>query len=120
MVRHFKKLARYLSGRELADRVAADDSWFAPSDASATAIPSAAPPELFDESQIKPFVDALPFYDLKAAAGAFSEGQTPECLGWVKAGTRHKLDDKMFSSNSLRSASSRKTGKRKLPRLMTW
>ena len=28
MIRHFRKLARYLSGRELAQRIAADPSWF--------------------------------------------------------------------------------------------
>lgn len=96
MVRHFRKLARYLSGRELADRVAGDDSWFAPAGEPDAATASAMPPELLDEAQVKPFVDALPFYDLKAAAGAFSDGQVPELLGWVKAGASYKLDKRMF------------------------
>ncbi len=43
----------------------------------------------------EPFVRHLPVYDLRAAAGAFSEGQVPEELGWLEV-TDRRIADGMF------------------------
>jgi hypothetical protein len=42
------------------------------------------------------FRDALPVHDLAAAAGGFSEGQTPEVIGWARVCLSRRLDRRMF------------------------
>ena len=42
------------------------------------------------------FRDALPVYDLAAAAGAFSASQAPEPFGWMRVSSTHSLDRTMF------------------------
>jgi hypothetical protein len=42
--------------------------------------------------------DALPVYDLAAAAGAFSEAQTPEAVGWARVKSTHPLERGMFAA----------------------
>jgi len=50
---------------------------------------------LVPREEAEPYVRHLPVYDLRAAAGAFSEGQVPEELGWVEVEGR-KLREGMF------------------------
>ncbi len=42
------------------------------------------------------YKNALPVYDLAIAAGQWSGDQAALPKGWVRIGTKHKLDDKMF------------------------
>lgn len=49
--------------------------------------------------RVKPeeeFRDAVPVHDLVAAAGAFSAGQAPTPIGWVKVHTARRLEQRMF------------------------
>lgn len=51
--------------------------------------------EIISGSNAKPYIDHLPVFSLKAAAGKFSGSQTVEELGWVKV-DGHKLNREMF------------------------
>lgn len=52
----------------------------------------------FNENEkIIPFDNAIPLYDLKAAAGGFSEGQHPEVLEWIKLPTQIKPSEDLFA-----------------------
>ncbi len=54
--------------------------------------------ELFIESpELKPFVNAVPFFDLKVAAGEFSENQNVEDLKWIKSPKDLKISDDYFA-----------------------
>lgn len=46
---------------------------------------------------IKPFVNAVPLYDLQAAAGAFSEAQSVEQKDWVRLPVSIKADQDLFA-----------------------
>jgi hypothetical protein len=50
---------------------------------------------LVPREEAEPFIRHVPVYDLKAAAGAFSDGQIPEEIGWVEVANR-RLDEGMF------------------------
>jgi type III restriction enzyme len=45
--------------------------------------------------------NAVPVYDLAAAAGGFSQSQTPEVLGWALLRTRRTLDSSMFVARAV-------------------
>lgn len=49
-----------------------------------------------EPAEKKEFVNALPLYSLKAAAGKFSDGQDVEAEGWIQVDIGRKLDEKMF------------------------
>ncbi|HEY3353162.1 MAG TPA: hypothetical protein VGQ83_07950 [Polyangia bacterium] len=42
------------------------------------------------------FCEAVPVYDLAAAAGGFSASQAPEPIGWARVQSQHLLDRKLF------------------------
>jgi hypothetical protein len=106
MLRHFRRLARMLVGGDAVQRVATDaPAWFAKRDEASVsrpvevAAPEPAPVLPFgwvEPSEPDKFKTCVPVYNLRAAAGAFSEGQVPECLGWAAIQTRRRLVDTMF------------------------
>lgn len=51
---------------------------------------------LADVLEAARFVTHLPIYGLAAAAGGFSDEQTPRPLGWIKANIGRKLTEDMF------------------------
>ncbi len=50
-----------------------------------------------DEGRIIPFVNAVPFYDLKAAAGQFSEPQNVEFSNWLKIPEHIRISEDYFA-----------------------
>jgi uncharacterized protein len=52
---------------------------------------------LFSFSEVNPFVDSVPFYDLKAAAGDFSNSQKIEDFAWVKLPKHLKVTSDLFA-----------------------
>jgi hypothetical protein len=44
------------------------------------------------------FRTALPVFDLSASAGAFSDTQVPEPIGWARVKTTHPIDPRMFAA----------------------
>ena len=97
MTRHFRKLAGYLAAGGLRDSLRADTSWFQTADDAQVSgskfslrIVSARPDERY--------VSCVPLYQLKAAAGAFSDPQnvTDDGCEWVQIDSRHRLSPGMF------------------------
>lgn len=98
MRRHFKRLARLLVGREKAKSVDAEaETWFKArtSEAEPSAEERRARPATGKTARVIPFRwlespeeaaagSPVPVFDLEAAAGAFSAGQSPEPVGWVE------------------------------------
>ncbi len=58
--------------------------------------PSGRPFQLLDAPPQTGQREALPVYDLAAAAGGFSASQTPDVVGWVLVKTRRTTDSTMF------------------------
>jgi hypothetical protein len=86
MLRHFRKLANYLSEPELRARLSTDTRWY---HAPVLAAPSvSAPPERVPLRFVRPtaaqrYATCLPLIPLQAAAGAFGDPQRiPEDLEW--------------------------------------
>lgn len=52
--------------------------------------------EYLDINTVKPFVNSLPLYDLKVAAGSFSEIQNIEDYKWIKPSKGIKLSEDLF------------------------
>lgn len=50
-----------------------------------------------EDNEIVPFVNSIPLYDLKVAAGNFSELQTVKDCQWIGLPTSHKLLDELFA-----------------------
>jgi len=95
MARHFKKLARELEGRDAAKRVVEKASHWFPT-AAKTDEGRILPFRLVAPKEEEKFSTCVPLYDLKAAAGVFSEGQAPEPEGWVEVETKRALNPDMF------------------------
>lgn len=53
--------------------------------------------QLYDYSQVTPFVDSVPFFNLQAAAGDFSDLQNVEDVSWVKVPSFVKASDQLFA-----------------------
>ncbi|MBT5827303.1 MAG: DUF2075 domain-containing protein [Alphaproteobacteria bacterium] len=54
------------------------------------------PDIVFLTYDIKPFINAIPFYDLRASAGSFSELQQIDEMQWVKAPDNFKINKDYF------------------------
>jgi len=48
-------------------------------------------------SKVIPFVNSIPVYDLKAAAGSFSELQTVENINWIELPKRYQPSNDLFA-----------------------
>lgn len=55
------------------------------------------PVTLYEANEVIPFEDAVPVYDLQAAAGEFGEVQKPENVHWVKLPSHLKADEDLFA-----------------------
>jgi SOS-response transcriptional repressor LexA len=53
--------------------------------------------EILPESKVIPFQNAVPFYDLQAAAASFSELQNPEYQDWLKLPDQFSVDKDFFA-----------------------
>lgn len=107
MLKHFSRLAKFLIGRDAVHRVSSEASqWFAARSRAAEAppqaeaAPAAGPSKVLHFRRVdSPTSDAdkrrkVPIFDLEVAAGAFSEGQTPEPEGWAELdGARSTASD---------------------------
>lgn len=89
----FRRVARALGRRDLADAVASDTSWY---EGNETGDSGAGPAvSLLDKAAAEPFVHHVPLYSIRAAAGKFLENEEPSEEGWVAApGT---LSEGMFA-----------------------
>ncbi len=106
MVRHFKRLARQLLGRDAVQPITeAADIWFkAGAEGAAEAVQQGVPSLTTKECPFKwvdptkdtMFKTCIPVFDLKIAAGAFSEGQAPEPLGWIQIDQKRAMNPTMF------------------------
>lgn len=52
---------------------------------------------LYDYADVKPFVDSVPYFDLKVAAGNFSELQTVEDNQWIKLPNHVNASSEFFA-----------------------
>lgn len=52
--------------------------------------------KIHSKQEVEPFRDAVPVYNIKAAAGYFSDSEIAEELGWVKLPEPHIPSDKYF------------------------
>jgi len=97
MIRHFRKLAGYLSDAELREKLKRDTSWFARAAEAAAGIKRFVV-RLVTPKPEERYVRCVPLIPLHAAAGAFSESQevSPEDLKWVEIETGHRLRKGMF------------------------
>lgn len=50
------------------------------------------------EEEVIPYVNAIPLYDLEAAAGGFSDTQQPEVLEWIKLPRHFTVAEDLFAS----------------------
>ncbi len=50
-----------------------------------------------ENEEIKPYENAIPLYDLEAAAGGFSEEQQPKVLEWIKLPPHYSHGEDMFA-----------------------
>ena len=98
MVRHFRRLARYLNMGARADELRDDPSWFA--DAEAAAGGPRPLLKLIKPEPAQRYVGCVPFVPLKAAAGAFGEPGTllDEDEGdWLEFDAGRSLGPGMFA-----------------------
>jgi SOS-response transcriptional repressor LexA len=97
MIRHFRKLAGYLSDAELREKLKGDTSWFARAAEAAAGIKRFVV-RLVTPKPEERYVRCVPLIPLHAAAGAFSESQevSPEDWEWVEIETGHRLRKGMF------------------------
>jgi hypothetical protein len=79
MVRIIARLAKYLLGKDDQRRLKDDTSWF---ERAAAAVRGRPVLRLVRVDEPGPGV--VPIYDLKVAAGAFSEGQAPDAIGYAR------------------------------------
>jgi SOS-response transcriptional repressor LexA len=101
MVRHFRRLAGCLREDKLRETLRKDKSWFKRAEESETYQGEkdrrwASVIRLVIPREEEKFVTCIPLYTLKAAAGAFSEGQIPEVDGWVEIDTSRRIRKGMF------------------------
>ena len=100
MVRHFKRLARLLIGRDAVDRVTQEAGTWFQARATIVATPHAPatpmPFVLVEPRNEDMWATCVPVYDLKVAAGAFGEGQAPTATGWAQIQTRRGINRTMF------------------------
>jgi ATP-dependent helicase YprA (DUF1998 family)/SOS-response transcriptional repressor LexA len=115
MLRHFRRLARLLIGRDGVDRVRNEaETWFSAREVdsekvdSVTPVPDDNSPGIETEVIEGPFErieepaeedryqTCVPIYSLQAAAGGFSEGHVPEPDGWAALDTGRSLSEGMF------------------------
>jgi len=124
MVRHFRRLARELIGRDGARDVAEGaEEWFAARDEDADetdrkagekGAPEAGAAQEFPFESVDPEPDdrwrtCVPVYDLKVAAGMWSESQTPEPEGWATYEAHRKFSENHFIAQAV--------GKSMVPRI---
>lgn len=50
-----------------------------------------------EDEEVRPFENAIPLYDLQAAAGGFSEQQQPEVLEWLKLPNHFTPSEDLFA-----------------------
>lgn len=115
MTGYLRRLARQLVGREATAKVSSEaDAWFragaeageaeaagAEARGAASASPSGADQETLPFKMVEPkpeerFRTCVPVYSLKAAAGGFSESQSPEPEGWAEISVGRRLTEDMF------------------------
>jgi Lhr-like helicase len=106
MVRHFKRLARQLLGRDAVQPIVEGaDAWFkAGAEGVSEVVPQAisipahkaGPFKWVEPTKETMFKTCIPVFDLKIAAGSFSEGQSPEPVGWVEVDQKRALNATMF------------------------
>jgi SOS-response transcriptional repressor LexA len=99
MARHFFRLGKEILGRDRARVLRDSPSWF-PAEAAAPESRSSGPAALpFEEVEGLPesrFKSCIPLMSLKAAAGAFGDGQIVEAETWVRPQGTRKLRQGMF------------------------
>ncbi|NCC50058.1 MAG: DEAD/DEAH box helicase [Spartobacteria bacterium] len=105
MLRHFRKLARYLLGRDDARRVGEDvDDWFGGNNDDNVETDfeqerednNILPFEWVDPDPSEYGITCVPVYSLQAVAGTFGEFQHPEPEGWARFDTSRNFNNKMF------------------------
>ena len=97
MVRHFRRLAGYLSMRDVRARLRDDRSWFSQHEAPAR--PARSRLRLVTPTADARYVDCVPLVPLEAAAGAFGDPQTvpdESAWEWVEVETARSLRPGMF------------------------
>ncbi len=97
MVRHFRRLAGYLSMRDVRARLRDDRSWF--SQPEAQALPARSRLRLVTPAADARYVDCVPFVPMNAAAGAFGDPHTipdESAWQWVEVETARSLRPGMF------------------------
>jgi SOS-response transcriptional repressor LexA len=78
----FRRVARALKRRDIAEAVAEDTAWY---DGTPEANEEGAPLPLLERSTAQPYVKHVPLYSIRAAAGRFLENEEAEEEGWVEA-----------------------------------
>lgn len=98
MVRHFRKLARHLEGRDLAQQIAEDATWFAQPTEAADDQTENFPFEPVEPTPEDCYRTCVPLIPLKAAAGGFGDPATDLTADaqWVKLRTSRSLQEGMF------------------------
>ena len=97
MVRHFRRLAGYLSMRDVRARLRDDRSWFSRPEARAR--PARSRLRLVTPAADARYTDCVPLVPLDAAAGAFGDPQTvpdESAWKWVEVETARSLRPGMF------------------------
>ena len=103
MIRHFRRLAGYLSKPKLREQLRSDTNWYkvaAPSAMSETPAIERAVLRVVQPRPEERYISCLPLISLKAAAGAFGDPQhvpeDSEWENWVSIDTGRKLRRGMF------------------------
>jgi ATP-dependent helicase YprA (DUF1998 family)/rubrerythrin len=89
----FRRIARALQRRDLAEAVAADTSWYDGRESDSSGGTPAV--NLFDRATAEPYVRHVPLYSIRAAAGRFLENEEAVEEGWVEV--PGKLREGMFA-----------------------
>ena len=99
MVRHFRRLARYLDMGTKARALRDDLSWFGDAESSAHEVRPHL--RLIKPDPTQRYIDCVPFVPLKAAAGAFGEPDTlldEDEWDWLEFETGRSLQPGMFAT----------------------
>ena len=98
MVRHFKKLARFLEGKEFAKQIEEDASWFDEYGQQPAVTTQSLPFRRVKPAPNDRYRTCVPLIPLHAAAGGFGEpaGDLLADAEWVEIQTRHRLREGMF------------------------
>lgn len=98
MIRHFKKLARCLEGKEFAKRIEEDTAWFDDPDSESTVAEPGTPFRRVEPGPQDRYRTCVPLIPLEAAAGGFGEpsGDLLADAAWVELDPRHRLRPGMF------------------------